>query len=1265
MPSYVLNPQQTVGEFLPSVYINKITLTNSVSSPQDLKVELIITVKDVVAAGNLSKWFSIGSLPSTTGRNATYKTLRDYIKINIIQTTTQEAALWWSGLSNNPELMYGNVGTKEVETATGRKVLGLSDFDNGLPLDSQFVEYDANGNSIRNMSHALPADDFKNADGNIVPPNDISLAYFVWASFDIAAMAADWRVDANSLVLAGQQYSTPFVGKTTSDIVFRNSKLVSEGYIFFEAEKRIDAQGSNPGILRKTNKLWTGLVHYEQATVNGQGLILPMGGRVFDAAAHALGHQPWLVRQRVPYKKVQDFRNINRLNKLKLDFSIIENELLGILTQGRGGIVPENPFAYFTDIFLSRDQNNNCRFLFGIDLPTMVRENSPYSQIFAVAHQQNPQWLSRVMSKIQILSMKIYRKRTVGSSEVGTSPYYYPGDHRFDPVPKLKKFDNGLMRSTRNISRTRVGRGQLAGHSTTYDPSEELIICASETPNAAGTGYNFGSYSEDGGSQIRFLTTGVGLSGRSIGGTGFRAGAAQGNVYYFTGTDATMFQNTDGYYQYKIEIEVEDKIVDLLIEERAKLLVARKRLQDYYSIATSTNGKETNQRLDDLGLQMIDPKPLPFFNPTTNRFTQAFTITSIAAQHSVRATDINNYINILKMFVDLRTATESDKGDEADIKRALKDYIRPTTGNPEGILVVLNLYESLISFLNRGIGIRKEKPTGHATDPALSRELFDPGMQTDPGTSSSAIKTFKIEHTFEDYFDANLPLNYGFDFLGAGYNSPGTNPLIPSATGLRVINFDTFENSIVINELKKLFSSPTAPFELRAMKTQKRIDAGSDLKNTDFTFLTPAVVYPGVNSAPLALVGQGTSTPPNVNDETFMNMAAGAFSRTRASNVMLYSTDTLQEQVADFLSYNYNLTAVPDPEPRITINDPGTNLTEQFSSTPNEDYFELSNAQTEENRDAFNVFWGLISNGVVNTENPAGVKLPEGSNQKTVDYYSVTNTDGFWNAFEDSIPMLDSTAPSRDVRTAEAARNLPNPIKALIRYNDEQALIIANMTPGTDALKPEIDTFLGSNPFITPKLSAKARILFDTIGQIDYLDEFGTISPRPNSHDISVNMDQWLPLNRQIFTKQGRPLLCRIRPWENSVFKTERQPGNNLPTYEEYFLLVQGNTTLPDNSRQEDAPMMVEEAKDESHEDTSADDNDVPADYSNNSDYEHDEQGSGTSDDRHHHDPEDDSSGEASGTSGGNGGTNGGSHEDSGGRTGHEEGGGDGASGTY
>jgi len=1139
MPAIALKPEQVIGEFLPIVYISKITLRNN--GDENLAVDLALTIKDITGAVGGSKWFP--------GGKQSGEALRKYIKINIVQTTTDAETQRWSALINSPSIAKINVDRLPVGSGTTGKQLGLIDFDNNQIMAQQFIEYNSGGSSFINVSKVITCQ----SGGEIpAPPADPrSLAYFVWSSFDFETMARDSGTPSRF-------WGSLPVGKMNSDIVFRNGELVSEGYVFYVASK------SSDGKLTKTNTVWSGDVHYMDAVIDGVTVKQPMGGKEHNPNATDWHRQPWLIRESVPYRKVEDFRVLNRIDKLNLDFSSLENELLQAISKGSNSVIKDTKFSYFTDIFLSRDQNNNCRFFFGIDLPKMVRENSPYSNIFAVNNSQNPAWLGKALEKIRILSVKIYRKRTVGSSEVGTSPYYYSGDHHFDPVPKLRKFDDGLSRASRN----------LPTHRTTYDPSEEFIICAGEVKSATA-GYEFKSYSEDGVSEIMLLSSG--LSPSALGNVA--AGSSQ--MLFFTGTDARMSENTDGYYQYKIEIEIQDSVVDYLIEKRSELLAARQRLQEYYSIATSTGSSrrsrnETNPHIDWVGegedIDVITQRN--FFDPTTNRFTGAFQSSGASSPgSSLRMTDISKYINILKMFVNLT--------DEAQILIMLKNYIRPSTGNPQGIMAVLNLYETLISFLNRAIGLQKEKPSAPPDDDANITGQYNSNFKgVDPGTAGLSINTFKLEHTFEDYFDANLPRNTGFDFIGAGYNNPAANPKIPSLPGLRVIDFNTFENHIVAKELTKVFNSPTSRIQLRTLETKKNIFPGTSLQDTDFTFLTPAVVYPGPGLDPLAMVGDGTTAPPNINSRDFMNMTVGTVGSTTVT--ALVTTGSLEEKLADFLSYNYNLTAVPVPEPRIELNDPGMQPGENFSTVQNADYNKGSNAQTVENQKAFDVFWDLVSAGVVSAGGRGGVTLPEGSNQKSIDYYNAANSNGFYDDFiEPIMAALRAGAATGDpeVEIAKVVRLLPNPIKALIRYNDEQNLLSTNYTVGAGALNPEIDTFLASNPFNNAAHSSKARILFETIGQIEYLAEFGNTEYVTTQDENSViiaekssRLLRWAPLDREVVRTTAasalvRPLLCRIRSWKNGVLKIGRQEGNDLPTYEEYFLLKQGNSSMTVNMR--------------------------------------------------------------------------------------------------
>ena len=168
-----------------------------------------------------------------------------------------------------------------------------------------------------------------------------------------------------------------------------------------------------------------------------------MGGAVHDPTKN----QPILFRQTVPNNKIQDFRSVNRIERLQLDFSSIENNLLQSLNGNRSAINKKPKLSYFTEAWMSRDVDNNCRFIFGIDLRKIVRENTPYSVLFSTQNYQNPSWLRQAMTNVKINSLKVYRKRIQGSSELNPSPFYFPSDNRFSPIEKPRKFNSGVLSS--------------------------------------------------------------------------------------------------------------------------------------------------------------------------------------------------------------------------------------------------------------------------------------------------------------------------------------------------------------------------------------------------------------------------------------------------------------------------------------------------------------------------------------------------------------------------------------------------------------------------------------------------------------------------------------------------------------------------------------------------------------------------------------------------------------------------------------------------
>ena len=1131
MTSYVINPVQTVGEFLPNVYISNIILRSNTGYTKNeinphidypgegivtrgdgsLQVELALTIKDILGAGGTSQWFSSRTLPNGDS-------LKDYIKVNIVQAYTTDSVREWSG-----KVVSQNIYTDQAQLITGPGIsymsLDLSEFGTGDDISRCITEFDAKGNAIKSISKTILSSDAQWRPGianhsTNLPAEPTDLAYFVWTSINLDNLARHFGFGPAAYPEGSQQIS-----KVNSDAVYRNNKMVKEGYVFFEATQNGDE-------LAKTDKLWTGPVHFSDGKY--------MGGTTHDPSAPRSQH-PYLIRQAFPNTKIQDFRVVARLDKLELNFATFQNEILQALTKNRRIIDNDSMrFSYFTDINLSRDQNNNCRFMFGLDLRKLVRENTPYSNLFAVRQQDNPPWLREVMNKVQILSMKVYRQRVAGSSETGTTPYYFPGVHIFDPASKLSKFDSALARGQRNTG-TPADPKYIS-----FDPTDELIIDAGEI--SAATGKTFigdGAASVDGVSTMRQITN-------------IHNNNAQG-IYYYTGTDANMFGNSDGYYQYRVELEIEDGVVEFLNEKRAVLLDELKKIKAYYNEGSKTSavyGSGTEQVAN--------------FDPTTNRFTQAFQNSAMGVSWGRSALTGGvgmKYVQILQIFVELSGP------EKMNIMNTLNLYVSPKAGNPQGCLAAMNLYDNLITFLNSAIGVQKErginlpKDTDATNAAGTSNNVFESDVAS---STEPSMNTFTISHTFSDYYDANLPLNTGFDFLGADYNG---FPKIPTDTGLRVIDSDRWKTSIVSKELTKLFNGVNSRIDLPDFVSDG-ITPDNTLRRTDFSYLTPAVVYGGADIT-LPMIGQNTGDAPNISNRDFMNLAAGSL--TTITN-RITNTNTLQEKVADFLSYNYNLTAIPVPNVSPRLNPPGSITTEGPSSNPIQDYIEGSNAQTHENRKAFDIFWNLISNGVVSEGNRAGVSLPEGSSQKSIGYYNPKLPSGFKDALDKSIP----NAADRTVLIQQKLDNLPNVVKALIRFNYENHSLTQGKDFGGGALKGEIDNFLKSEPFESPTLSSKARILFETIGEIQYLDGYKPTKYSLNENEIeefSSGMPVWKTLDREVYDRVGtktpaNALLCRIRPWESGVFKVQRQSGNDLPTYEEYFILNAGMAPLASPHRE-------------------------------------------------------------------------------------------------
>jgi len=1194
-----LNVDQIIGGIIPSVYISRIVLEGGGSRPDprktdrvrihahdtgagqtqraqrptsleeeaELKTKVTLVIKDTYRDGTFS-WF--GSLGLD---------IKDFIKIRLIQTTDIAATEILSAqdvlhrhvIWNNPVLRTGNTTYQEFDFA---------EFEGDQnDVTKHYKEIDNNGNIIFSMSKEVTGTDLPNTFGPVpgrtIRTNTDHLAYFAYAYIDLASTVpghmhlndGDWNPEFN-VFLNTSQLTLTRVGRATSDIVIKDGKTVSNAYVFET----------------KDGTLWTGDIYNSNNTW--------FGGKRNETL-----NPPELVRKTVTNKKIQDFRISKVLEKLTFNFSNLENKFLTFSPKyNTSTSIIKRKIPFFTDMLLSRDKDGNCRFFFGIDMLKLVRENSEYGKLYTgnVAPDE-------ILNNAWILSMKIFRVRLKGSSQAGSSPTEDSNSTSFGGTfgtPKLKNFNAGGMMNNGILGGySFTQRGTDIQRRSTPNQLDELIIEAKESIDPAR---RFDVVRSDhNNSWVRRI-------GNSTQFYGHDANQEEG-VTYFMGTDASISNLNDGYYRYRIELEIEDRSVTYLAQQRDILKEAKKDLAEYYELGSKLGitGEESdrweNPHIADGGRQSIASNSVPAnFDPIANRFTRQF-YNEVASYYSAGPEPWISiplaYLTVISKFVDGIDNPATDP-----LYAALSGYIDPISGSLQGVMVLLNLIKDFENILNRAIGTtRKNIEPATATTGAGGRGNPSPGVATMFDTNianqgSPKIQSFKTNNEFSSVFNASIPSNLGYDFMGLSdidISSTATSSDPTSGAGLRIIRGQAFRG-IVANETGKLWRlAPSNPgldpksytyFTPTIIKTR-----GGTLTTTgDWNSISPSQwANLDINALRVAnndyfreQAGQGFSHLSDSAKQTFWQWVAGQGSllEGKPGHFLLTGGGTSQgetgyhgadsyatnvpENLSTFFNSYYNLVAVPTTETEVQFEHQGQQPPSTINRDPLAFYNESALEQLKCDWVAFSIYWDLFSTGLSVQGFRPSVKLPDAAfNQKNIAYYE--------NLISNAIEF----------------QGLPNQIKALIMLFDQSGTTIGdNVTEPTTAirslfggelndflLRPGFATSAINNPFQNPDEKTRIRIFCETINVLEVFTGYGVVSSGDSlGVEKSVGRPEWTPLTRQLYNNKapGQYLICRLRPYENEKMKIKRDPNLELPVFDEHFLLNVGQHSRYQSSSQ-------------------------------------------------------------------------------------------------
>ena len=1205
-----LNPEQVVGNVVPTVYIDRIVLegggdilkqTNphidwegegsgldfagapaSNSDPSlmtqlekreratrmmskehsdNLTVTLNLTVKDVATNKSYS-WFNDIGLD-----------IKRYIKVYVVQTTNPSATERWSQfydvdtLPNENEPSQPMHGTS-IKTFYLNDLLGPSPDDQsegeGVELPRHYIEVDSNGTKILNITKVITSND----DGWIaqrrqtqkpLPKNPKHLAYFVYGEFDLKSLMTDFNSKADRLLgFIKKSKVINIIGKVSSDVVIQDGKTIAGAYVY----------------LTKDNDLWTGDVHY-MADANPPHW---MGGK-----KHTTG-QPILKRQLVQNNKIQDFRLTEKIEKLNLDFSILENKLLKQITGNPrvNSDIVKRKVSYFTDLFLSRNKQGDCEFFFGIDFQKVIRENSPYGRIFL----ENVD-IYQVLKQTKILSMKIFRVRVGGSSEAGSNPYRLSRPlngtiPNFDPFTKPKRFNyDGITNNGVNYTRiVPLDSPQSSVDMKVFDQTNELILIASETFSGKLSFHAF-----DGVSSIAALpqiyTKGI-QQANPLTSDFVWIPTEEGPVEYFTGVDASMKDLTDGYYQYRVELEIEDASVNFLTQKRQVLSDAKKKLNEYYKIGSKVGITSIGRIFADREKMTMEEDVLTSgkvenanFDPVANRFTQNF-IRKMSAKYPDPQTAPwnevpNTYLETLAIFVDLAGK------EQEEIKQAFMNYTNPISGNLKGIKTLLDLIDQLESILSRGIGITMSTDAGNFTNPKSTKS--SDGSQADVSKSGiqkqgpPPIKKFKIERHFDAIFNANIPKFYGVSYLPPTCDDPQACP-----TGISQISVKDFRDRTK-REVNRYFSNETAaisvgdqtilasegamgyfsPATIRTENTGEVNLLSEEGPIADHTYVqigidscwasigrsSPHPQYPKTQGQDAAMTKFWNTLPegsPVSNNMPVANNIRSLFAEVFSCEAISVSEVDREEPIFKPGEILDDINDVSDEDPAVQA---------YLSWWGSSELGAAAFSHLATSTIALPIFMSLMADLLATSDVAGEIAAGRLSWRAALSSYDPNNPAGFF---------------ANQPITSEMLRNLPRPILALVAA--------AGGGDGASAV-PDISQTMNSTMFSTlqgglltnPMQGFKANILFKSIVKCEVLVGYKTVKygkkdgQNKNIVERSVKMPVWEKCNQTMLNDaQNRYLLCRLSSWQD-VSLGANSTSPKIPFYNQYFLIRGGNVT--------------------------------------------------------------------------------------------------------
>ena len=805
----------------------------------------------------------------------------------------------------------------------------------------------------------------------------------------------------------------------------------------------------------------------------------------------------------------------------------------------------------YSRLYVSRNKSNSAHGMFYIDFKNLILNNSYYLKFLNSQSVKNPYYLNEILKKSYIIDLKINRKRI--------NPASYRNGY--------KCFADG----------------------TAYE----------EAPRLLGTIADEKSFKTQ---KTTYQTEGATLNEVSL------VTSTAAHTRYFAFSDSEVSNFSAGEYQYETELKFYDGTA-LFIKDRLMVYKqVRKQLDAYYSLASSSVRKDAlseasiSKTNGQIGDEKHTKKSLytPYYDNNYKSFRPEFS----ALAYEDKSNPVSEFHNQAGIPVWVQAPQHifeylkifSPIGDYADLGPMASKYTKllypgpAVSGSPEGIMLIIKLYDNMISQLEKILGSAKTKKANNSNFLQGKTATGDSQALPDSFYENKMCSTEAIiyeSHSFDhpnEVFRATANKNYYVDFLSLG------TELYSSYGGIRTIS-RAYLTQRCLAELSKYTTYALADPLLLTGQASGKQDGGSiaplqsagsglsaytriknkdgsldNLSNQMFSYLTPSSLELSDSSKGESsfqfryrafsteiqnvIAGSAAADINTIYGADYFNSNYMNSVLVSLANFVKNKNDLGYADISDSYAKGSDLTS-PDSYNNSKV---PVNQREAYKS-----YFSKHNI-TIHDQGKHNIFFGAGS-----TREP-GADItkqtpPDFDSGVTSDYYSdgMTVPNDFFDDFivSKTQTKLEVPAGTTTYNGNNWNENLPNAYKFFRVYNSFKQFGV-NENFMRPLMRDMFDTSWEGN-------NALKFFNFNMVAAIEKLSGHGVNTNDASGQTSKIALDDKWELLKESDLTSGERIFCRIRYWDARLIGDVEQ----FPVLDKYFILT-------DNPQEETyVPIMV------------------------------------------------------------------------------------------